>query len=83
MRVISPHLIEEHIRRTVVEAIETRQVLDVQEAADLIARAHGCQTFSRSIATDVAEAALAAGVPMKLAAAVRCWRGLSSFAAEN
>jgi hypothetical protein len=58
--------IEEHIRRVVADAIKAGQMLDVQEAADLIARAHGCLSFVGPIATDLAEAAVAAHVPVKL-----------------
>ena len=62
--------IESHIRRIVAQSIETGALLDVREAANLIARAHGCQDFVQSIATDLAEAAVAARVPVKLEASV-------------
>jgi hypothetical protein len=66
--------IDEHIRRTVADAIATSHLLDVECSAELIARAHG-PSFILSITADLAEAALAARVPMKLPASVRLWQG--------
>jgi hypothetical protein len=68
---VSPQLIEEHIRQTVAESTVTGALLDVQEAADRIAQVYGCQTFITSIATDLAEAAALARVPMKLTASIK------------
>jgi hypothetical protein len=68
--------IEEQIREAVADAIETGSIVDVQETADAIAGLLGCPRFSWSIAADLAEAAAAARVPMKLVASVRSWRDL-------
>jgi hypothetical protein len=67
--------IDEHIRRMVADAIATSHLLDVEYSAELIARAHGCPSFILPITADLAEAALAARVPMKLPASVRLWQG--------
>jgi hypothetical protein len=67
----SARSIEDQSRRAVAETVATRTLLDVQECAELIARTYGCPTFIGSIATDLAEAAIAAGAPIKLSASVR------------
>jgi hypothetical protein len=76
MTVISEQSVHQHIRQTVTEAALTGAILDMQKTADVIAQVHGCERLIRSIAADLADAAVAAGVPMKLAASVRNWRDL-------